>query len=287
MNSDTLFRFLFRDKHVRGEIVDLAHSLQHMLQGHDYPFPVKQLLAEMVAATSLLTATLKFEGEISVQLQGDGPVRYATVNGTDQQVFRGVARLQSEIQGEGLRALVGEGYLLVTITPHQGERYQGIIPLTGDSLKETIEAYFVQSEQLPTRVYLCTDVQSDKARAAGMLLQVLPVDQQKSHEEFAELVVLADTIKADELLNLPAAEVVHRLFHQEVVEAFPLQPVRFECGCSRLKCEAAILNLGAQAIQEHIADGQLDIQCEYCKTNYHFDPAHLQQLLDTLQQDKE
>lgn len=285
MNSDTLFRFLFRDKHVRGEIVDLSHSLQQMLQGHDYPFPVKQLLAEMVAATSLLTATLKFEGEISVQLQGDGPVRYATVNGSDQQRFRGVARLQSEIQGDGLRALIGEGYLLVTITPQQGERYQGIIPLTGDSLKETLEAYFAQSEQLPTRVYLFNDIQPEHARAAGMLLQVLPVDQQKSHEEFAELVILADTIKADELLNLPAAEVVHRLFHQEAVEAFPLQPVRFECGCSRFKCEAAILNIGIEAIQEHIAEGQLAIQCEYCLTNYHFDPANLQQLLDSLQQD--
>lgn len=286
MNSDTLFRFLFRDKHVRGEIVDLSTSLQQMLQDHDYPFPVKQLLAEMVAATSLLTATLKFDGEISVQLQGDGPVRYATVNGTDQQVFRGVARLQSEVQGEGLRALVGEGYLLVTITPRQGERYQGIIPLTGDSLKETLEAYFVQSEQLPTRVYLVTDVQPESTKAAGMLLQVLPVDQKKSHQEFAELVMLSDTVTAEELLNLPAAEVVHRLFHQEVVEAFPLQPVRFECGCSRLKCEAAILNLGAQAIQEHIEEGQLDIQCEYCRTNYHFDPSNLQQLLNSLQQEE-
>lgn len=283
MSSDTLFRFLFKDRNVRGEIVDLAGSLQQMLQNHNYPYPVKQLLAEMVAATSLLTATLKFEGDISVQLQGDGPIRYATVNGSDQQVFRGVVRLQSEVQGEGLKALVGDGYLLVTITPHQGERYQGIIPLTGDSLKETLEAYFIQSEQLPTRVYLYTDMQSEQVKAAGMLLQVLPVEQEKSRQDFDELVILADTITADELLHLPAAEVVHRLFHQEQVEAFPLQPVRFECGCSRAKCESAIVNLGAAVIQEHIAEGQLDIQCEYCLTNYRFDATDLSQLLQSIQ----
>lgn len=283
MSSDTLFRFLFQERNVRGEIVDLAASLQQMLQNHDYPYPVKQLLAEMVAATSLLTATLKFEGDISVQLQGDGPVRYATVNGSDQQVFRGVVRMQSEVQGEGLKALVGDGYLLVTITPKQGERYQGIIPLTGDSLKETLEAYFIQSEQLPTRVYLFTDVQSEQVKAAGMLLQVLPVEQEKSRQDFDELVILADTITADELLNLPAAEVVHRLFHQEQVEAFPLQPVRFECGCSRAKCASAIVNLGADAIREHQAEGQLDIQCEYCLTNYRFDAADLQDLLQSIE----
>ncbi|MCC5851799.1 MAG: Hsp33 family molecular chaperone HslO [Alkalimonas sp.] len=287
MSSDTLFRFLFQQRNVRGEIVDLASSLQQMLQNHDYPYPVKQLLAELVAATSLLTATLKFEGEISVQLQGDGPIRYATVNGSDQQVFRGVVRLQSEVRGEGLKALVGDGYMLVTITPQQGERYQGIIPLTGDSLKETLEAYFAQSEQLPTRVYLFSDVQSEQAKAAGMLLQVLPVEQQKSRQDFDELVILADTITAKELLELPAAEVVHRLFHQEQVEAFPLQPVRFECGCSRQKCESAILNLGAAAIAEHQAEGKLDIRCEYCQTNYHFDSADLDALLQSLQQSQD
>ena len=134
MNSDNLFRFLFQQRNVRGEIVQLSSSLDQMLLHHSYPQPVKQLLAELVAATSLLTATLKFEGDIAVQVQGDGPVRFAAVNGTDQQQFRGVVRMQAEITGSSFRDLIGEGYLLVTITPKQGERYQGIIPLSGDSL---------------------------------------------------------------------------------------------------------------------------------------------------------
>lgn len=113
--SDQLLRFLFRERDVRGEVVKVATSLDAMLAGHQYPQPVKQLLAELVAATSLLTATLKFEGQIAVQLQGDGPLRFIAVNGNDQQQFRGVARLQKEVQGDSFAELIGQGYLLVTI----------------------------------------------------------------------------------------------------------------------------------------------------------------------------
>ena len=151
--SDQLVRFLFREKDVRGEIVKVAQSLDLMLQNHQYALPVKQLLAELVAATSLLTATLKFEGNIAVQVQGDGPVKFAAVNGNNKQQFRGVVRMQSEINGDSFLDLIGEGFLLVTITPDQGERYQGVIPITGNSLTDTLEAYFNQSEQLPTRIY--------------------------------------------------------------------------------------------------------------------------------------
>lgn len=193
--SDALIRFLFQQKHVRGELAYVQQSLNQMLEHHQYPLPVKQLLAELVVATSLLTATLKFEGEIAVQLQGDGPVRFAAVNGTHAQAFRGVVRLQAELTGESFRELVGNGYLVVTITPNQGERYQGIIPLTGDSLTSTLEAYFAQSEQLPTRLYIFTDIQQHN-RAAGLMLQVLPVEQEKARQDFADLVVLSDTITA-------------------------------------------------------------------------------------------
>jgi len=109
-SSDQLVRFLFREKDVRGEIVKVASSLDLMLQNHQYAHPVKQLLAELVAATSLLTATLKFEGNIAVQVQGDGPVRFAAVNGNNQQQFRGVVRMQSEIQGDSFIDLIGQGF---------------------------------------------------------------------------------------------------------------------------------------------------------------------------------
>ncbi len=276
--SDQLLRFLFRERDVRGEVVKVGASLDAMLAGHQYPQPVKQLLAELVAATSLLTATLKFEGQIAVQLQGDGPVRFVAVNGNDQQQFRGVARLQSEIQGDSFAELIGQGYMLVTITPNQGERYQGIIPLVSDSLTATLEAYFNQSEQLPTRLYLYTEIGEQQSQAAGLLVQVLPVDQEKSREDFAHIEVLADTLTREELLTLPPEESLYRLFHQEIVELFPAQPVQFVCGCSRDKSASAIVSLGADVIDEYIAEGKLDISCEYCNTIYHFDSADLQQL---------
>jgi len=280
MNQDVLVRFLFNQRDVRGEIAYTSDSLQQMLQNHDYPYPVKQLLAELVVATSLLTATLKLDGDIAVQLQGDGPVRFAAVNGTAEQEFRGVARLQAEIGATGFRDLIGEGYMLVTITPKKGERYQGIIPLTGDSLTETLEAYFAQSEQLPTRLYLFTELTEKQSRAAGLLLQVLPVDPEKAKQDFSDLVIVTDTITSEELLNLPTEQMLHRLYHDEEVELFAPQQIRFVCGCSREKCESAIISLGKAVIEEHIAEGKLDISCDYCKNTYHFDGEELSLLLN-------
>jgi molecular chaperone Hsp33 len=282
MNSDTLYRFLFQQRNVRGELVQLSSSLDQMLLHHDYPQPVKQLLAELVAATSLLTATLKFDGDIAVQIQGDGPVRFAAVNGTDQQQFRGVVRMQAEITGSSFRELIGEGYLLVTISPKQGERYQGIIPLSGDSLASTLEAYFAQSEQLPTRLYLYTDLQPQNCRAAGFMLQVLPVEQHKAKADFDDLVILTDTLTANEMFELAAEDLLYRLFHQETVELFPAQPVSFACGCSREKSAKAIISLGKELISEHIAEGKLDISCEYCNKTYHFNSDDLTAVLQQL-----
>lgn len=279
--SDALIRFLFQQKHVRGELAYVQQSLQQMLEHHQYPLPVKQLLAELVVATSLLTATLKFEGEIAVQLQGDGPVRFAAVNGSHQQAFRGVARLQSELTGDSFRQLVGNGYLVVTITPNQGERYQGIIPLTGESLTSTLEAYFTQSEQLPTRLYIFTDIQQQN-RAAGLMLQVLPVEPEKARQDFSDLVVLSDTITPHELLELPPEVVLHRLFHQELVEVFPAQNISFVCGCSKQKCESALFSLGRAVVTEQMNIGSLDMSCEYCNTSYHFSKDDLQRIHDQL-----
>ncbi len=281
MASDALLRFLFQQKHVRGELSYINDSLQQMLENHQYPLPVKQLLAELVVATSLLTATLKFEGEIAMQLQGDGPVKFAAVNGNHLQQFRGVARLQAELQGDSFNELVGQGYLVVTITPLQGERYQGIIPLTGNSLTTTLEAYFAQSEQLPTRLYIFTDINKQN-RAAGLMLQVLPVEQDKAREDFNELVALSDTITAAELLDLPPEEVLYRLFHQEQVEVFPTQAISFVCGCSKQKCESALFSLGRAVMAEQMLLGGLDMSCEYCNTSYHFTVNDLQAIHDKL-----
>ena len=132
---DQLHRYLFENFAVRGELVTVSETLQQILENHDYPQPVKNVLAELLVATSLLTATLKFDGDITVQLQGDGPMNLAVINGNNNQQMRGVARVQGEIpENADLKTLVGNGYVVITITPSEGERYQGVVGLEGDTL---------------------------------------------------------------------------------------------------------------------------------------------------------
>lgn len=136
---------------------------------------MKTVLAELLVATSLLTATLKFAGDITVQLQGDGPLQLAVINGNNQQQLRGVARVQGEIADDAdLKAMVGNGYLVITISPEEGERYQGVVGLEGDTLAACTEDYFQRSEQLPTRLIIRTGEHEGQPMAGGMLLQVMP-----------------------------------------------------------------------------------------------------------------
>ncbi|MED5526048.1 Hsp33 family molecular chaperone HslO [Gallaecimonas pentaromativorans] len=268
MAQDKLYRFVFENAQVRGELVQLDESFEAIIANHNYPQPIQRLLGQLMAATSLLTATVKFEGEITVQLQGDGPVSLAVINGTHQQVLRGVARYQGEVPDGTLAEMVGKGYLVITISPKDGERYQGVVGLEGDNLAQVLEGYFANSEQLPTRLWLFAEGQ----KAAGMMLQVLPAAEDEE-SQFEHLTTLTDTIKAEELFELGAEDVLHRLFHQEEVRLFEPQPVSFKCTCSRERCESALISLGQDEVEKLVAehDGALDMDCEYCRKQYRFD----------------
>ncbi|NHH99458.1 Hsp33 family molecular chaperone HslO [Oceanimonas sp. MB9] len=276
---DQLHRYLFDHYQVRGELVQLQHSFQQILEAQAYPVPVQRLLGELLTATSLLTATLKFEGHITVQLQGDGPVSLAVINGDHNQHLRGVARWQGEVPDSSrLADLVGKGYIAITITPNDGERYQGIVELNENSLAESLENYFAQSEQLPTRIWLFTGLTGQPA-AAGMLLQALPSDDASQRDDFAHLEALTATVKAEELLQLDAQEVLYRLYHQEAVRVFDPQPVRFQCTCSKEKCEQALLQVGQEEAMEIIQEqGNIEMHCDYCGRHYRFDGSDVQNL---------
>ncbi|GAB7196776.1 Hsp33 family molecular chaperone HslO [Dickeya oryzae] len=270
-NHDQLHRYLFENHAVRGELVTVSDTFQHMLANHDYPVPVKNLLGEMLVATSLLTATLKFSGDITVQLQGDGPLKLAVINGNHQQQMRGVARLQGDIAADSsLRDMVGNGYLVITITPTEGERYQGVVGLDGDDVAACLENYFQQSEQLPTQLFIRTGEHDGRQCAAGMLLQVLPA-QHGNREDFDHLTQLTATVKAEELFGLPANDVLYRLYHQENVTLYEPQPVVFKCHCSRERCADALMTLPAGEVSDILAqDGQIDMHCDYCGSHYLF-----------------
>lgn len=271
-NHDQLHRYLFENYAVRGELVSLGETYQQILSHHDYPASVQRLLGEMLVATCLLTATLKFEGDITVQLQGDGALKLAVINGDNRQQMRGVARLQGEIaDGATLREMIGNGYLVITITPSEGERYQGIVELAGESIADCLENYFQQSEQLPTRLFIRTGQTEGQATAGGMLLQVLPA-QNADTDDFDHLAQLTSTVKAEELFTLPANEVLYRLYHQEEVTLYEPQPVIFHCTCSRRRCADALVTLPAEEIDQMLQqDGNIDMHCDYCGSHYLFD----------------
>ena len=273
MSIDKLHRYLFENADVRGELVQLEESYQQVLSTHDYPKVLQQLLGELMAASSLLTATLKFKGDIAVQIQGDGPVSMAVINGNDQQQLRGVARWQGELYDDAsLKELFGKGYLVITLTPEEGERYQGVVALDKPTLASCLEDYFMQSEQLPTRLWLFANGQ----RAGGLFLQVLPSD--KEHlQDFDHLNQLTATIKQEEILTLPATEVLHRLYHEEQVRLFDADDVSFKCRCSKERTAQAILTISKDEIDSIIAEqGQVEMGCEYCNTQYRFDSIDIE-----------
>ncbi|WP_318488455.1 Hsp33 family molecular chaperone HslO [Photobacterium leiognathi] len=272
MTKDYLNRYLFDGVSVRGELVQLGDTYQQIISSTEYPAPVKNLLGELLVATSLLTATLKFEGSITVQVQGDGPVSLAVINGDQNQNLRGVARWEGDVkEGSSIHDLMGKGYMVITIIPTQGERYQGVVGLEGDTLAECLEAYFKNSEQLRTRIWLRTGEFEGQPKAAGMLLQVMP-DGQGSESDFEHLETITDTVKNEELFGLEAQDLLYRLYHQEEVKVFEPQEVKFECGCSRERSGSAVISLHPDEIEKILAEeGKVSLHCDYCGTDYDFD----------------
>ncbi|CAH8228674.1 Hsp33 family molecular chaperone HslO [Vibrio aestuarianus] len=279
MANNILNRYLFKDLSVRGELVQLDKVYQEIISSKEYPAPVQKLLGELMVATTLLTATLKFEGSITMQLQGNGPVSLAVINGDNEQKVRGVARWEGDIADDAdLHTLMGKGHLVITIEPKQGERYQGVVGLEGANLVEVLEGYFIRSEQLKTRLWIRIGEHEGKAHAAGMLLQTMP-DGTGTPDDFEHLEQLTNTVKNEELFTLPANDLLYRLYNQEKVQLFDPQPVEFHCGCSRERSGAAIITIGQDEINDILAtEGSVSLHCDYCGTNYSFDQAEITEL---------
>jgi len=278
--SDQLQRFIFDDYQIRGEIARAHDSYREIISNHQYSPEVANILGELLVATCLLTATLKFEGKIAVQLQGDGPVSMAVINANQDLELRGTARVEGETTGLSFRELVGKGHLMITITPEGGERYQGIISLDKNSLSECLEDYFAQSEQLPTRIILHAS-NAEQPQAAGLLIQTLPaVDEENHEEQFQHVTTLAATVKEEELYTLPNDQLLYRLYHQETVHLFTEKAITFKCSCSRERCLSSLSSISTEELQDILKEqGAIDMHCEYCGRDYHFKEDDLQILL--------
>ena len=291
---DAAFRFTVEHQAVRGEFVRLGPAWLALREHADYPAPVRRLLGEAAAAAALLAATLKFDGELTLQLQGDGAVRLLVAQCTHDLRVRAVARFDAaRFEGgaePAFAALVGDGQLVVTLESGQGgARYQGIVPLAGGSLAAALESYFGQSEQLPTAVVLG----ADDGRAAGLLVQRLPqaggtetetplaAREAEADRTLEDARLALAGIAADELLSRPVGELLRRACVGHDLRLQPPRAVGFRCRCSRERVAGMLRALGAEELDSIVAEqGAVTVTCEFCHRPWRFDAVEVSGLVD-------
>ncbi|EXJ10521.1 MULTISPECIES: Hsp33 family molecular chaperone HslO [Nitrincola] len=276
-SPDKIQRILFDDLDVRGVVTGLQESYQSVLSRNSYPASIQTLLGEMMAAVTLLSSTLKFEGRLILQAQGTGAVRMLMAECTHHQQVRAVARIDGDVPDvTSLAQLLEDGRLALTLEPAGGQRYQGVVGLEGETLAKCLEIYFKQSEQLATRIYL----QADGQQASGLLLQMLP-SAKASVDDWERITFLAGTLSADELLSLDNETLLYRLFHEEACRLFEAQTLAFYCDCSRERSENALKLLAESDLLDAAAeesDGVLKVDCQFCNERYLFTQTDIKSL---------
>jgi molecular chaperone Hsp33 len=279
-DTDSLHRFLFEHYPIRGHLVHLDAAWQALLEHRQYPAAIRDTLGQATAASVLLAATLKFQGHLSLQVQGQGPMHLLLAQCTSNLGVRALARYREEVDSRDLSVLTGEGQMQVTLDNVDDEqRYQGIVPLSGGNLAQSLEGYFQNSEQLPTRLWLY----ADERGASGMLLQRLPTKDGLSSEEIDDawrrVQLIADTLKTEELSALSDREILRRLFNEDDVRLFEPAPVFFRCTCSSERVAGMLQSLGREEIQSILTDqGVVEVRCDFCNRAYHYDSVDVGKL---------
>jgi len=295
-SKDILQKFIFDNAAVRGELVEISNAWREIQSRHAYPKAVRALLGEMVAAAALLSANLKFNGSIVMQIHGDGLVKLLVVECDAKLQLRATAKLRDgaevpdDATVEQLLNRTGHGRFVITLDPLDkvpGQQpYQGVVPLVGDDIATIIENYMLRSEQMDTKLWLA----ADEHVARGLLLQKLPRNsavegqvEQASEEEDTETwtraVMLGQTLKQAELLSTDVETLLKRLFWEETIRVFdPLAPA-FHCTCSREKVANMLKMLGREEVESALHDmGELGINCDFCGKHYGFDAVDCAQL---------
>jgi molecular chaperone Hsp33 len=266
--GDLLHRFLFERLPVRGHLVRLDASWRAVIEHQRYPRLVSDALGEAMAACVLMAGSLKFEGRLSLQFEGPGPVRLLLAQCTHRHAIRGVARHDEWPADAPLEnGLFGGGQLAVTIEQLEGgERYQGVVPLLGTQLAGCLEQYFQRSEQLPSRLMLAAT--TDKA--AGLLLQ--RVAGPSDDDAWRRIGLLAATLSPQELLDTRCEELLRRLFGEDDMRLFEGTPVYFQCSCSRERVAGILQALGAEEVLALLRErGEVEVRCEFCNRAWKFD----------------
>ena len=272
--QDCLRRFLFEDLGVRGEWVRLQHSWQAAKQHQTINRTVESQLGQALAAVVLLSATIKFEGAMILQAQGDGALRTLVAQSSHDRKIRGLVRYNSEVTTQTLPEMMGQGRLVLTVESGNAPPYQGVVALEGDCLADVLHTYFLQSEQLQTRLWLF----ANENQAVGLFLQELPA-QASYKADWERIEILANTITEAELFELDCEEVLYRLFNEEKVRVFPAESVEFNCHCSREKISTTLRSMGQVDLEAILTEREtIEVDCEFCGEKYHFNKTDVARL---------
>lgn len=282
-HQDALQRFVFESTPVRGNIVNLSQTFKQALHQQKMPSGLRRSLGELMAASALLSATLKMRGSLVLQIQSKGLLKLLVVECNSDFGIRATAKWDDAVTDtQDLFELVEKGQCMITLDPKdEGQAYQGIVPLEGNSISEVLENYMLRSEQIDTRIWLSCNGES----AAGMLLQKLPetvnqITTTHDLDTWNRVSQLANTLTDSELLNLPAETLLTRLFHQEEVRLFEQSPTQFYCSCSRESVANMLRMLGTEELESIIEErGEIEVNCDFCNTLYRFDKIDAAQLL--------
>lgn len=275
--KDIARRFTFVDEPIRGQLVTLDSSWQQILDRSDAGTFAKTLLGHALAAVSLLASTLKFDGSITLQIKGKGPVNLLVVEATSSKTIRGIVRQSSMhvVESSPLSEIFGADKMVVTINSGKGRPYQGIVPLSGHNLSAALVTYFENSEQLQTHIWLAANEQT----ASGLLIQKMPNGESHDEDAWERVLQLSNTIQPEELLELDLEKIVYRLFHEENVKIYEAQNLSFNCSCSRDRTDTMLISLGKPEIQQILAEqGEISIQCEFCNEMYQYDAIDVEKL---------
>lgn len=291
--DDIVASFQIEDEPVRGRIARLGEStLDAILKRHAYPRWAAHLLGEAITLAVLVSASLKFEGKVVVQAQGDGPVSLMVAEARSDGGVRGYLQVRQEAWdrldriNRGARPHIPQaigsgvmGIMLAPDDPHQ-QPYQGIVPLDGARLEDCAQAYFSQSEQIPTRVRLAVGELSEPGgtvswRSGGALLQQVAGDEARgdTQEAWNTARTLFDTVTDVELADpdLPAGALLLRLFHESGVRLEPPRNLVDRCTCSEEKLKATLAAMPHAEVQDLAEDGEtITADCQFCGRIYRF-----------------
>lgn len=269
-HNDIIQSFLFQNANIRGQIARLHDSYQTIIKQRAYPHFVKKMLAESLISTALLAGNLKFEGELSLQFQGDSRLPLLVVQCTDKLELRACANFGENLGEPAYADAFLAGKLSVSVRQiNQEQPYQSLVPIQSLSMSENLSHYFIQSEQVLTKVWIA----SSEELVAGILLQALPGENTTLREEFWQYAItLGDTVSDEELLSLDNRTLLTRLYHESDCTLFHARELCFKCRCSAEKIQQALIILGKKEVDELIKEqGKVEVHCDFCNQYYHFD----------------